>query len=212
LSVFLADIISGTIYQAYAYEKDGTIPKYIDILKSKLSIIDFPRKYDNYFTNSEQKSSDIFNPQIADLSFLRATDFINRYSRSDDQEVKNQVQFLNYLLFEIKHISLANYVSTPQIIEALGFQTGKRLSRQYIYRKIIAPLRDKGVIIASCSHGYKIPVCEKEIYDYLKQSSIVITPMLSRMGECRDSILNKTNGKLDILDTPEYTKLKKYFD
>lgn len=211
--VQLADLISGTINLSYENVNFENVPKYIEILKNKIFyIVEFPRQYENYITNSSSNDKGIFNVKIAEIACRYAIDFINDYAKSIDEDEINQVLFLNYLLFELKYISDVKYITAPRIIEALALQTGKRLTLQYMYRRIIAPLRDKGVIIASCSNGYKIPTCEKDIYNYLNQSSSIITPMLSRMGKCRNSILQITDGQLDILDLTEFIKLKKYFD
>lgn len=76
---------------------------------------------------------------------------------------------------------------------------------------LIAPLRDAGVIIASCFHGYKIPTCIDDIYAYANQTNGIVRPMLNRIQKCRQLILFHTDGSLDIFDDPVLKKYKRYF-
>ncbi len=86
------------------------------------------------------------------------------------------------------------------------------IARNFLYRRVVAPLRDAGVLIASCPQGYKIPISVDDIVTYLNQTHTIVSPMLYRMGKCRDLILQNTYGNLDILNDPAFVKYKKYFD
>jgi hypothetical protein len=103
------------------------------------------------------------------------------------------------------------YISSGEIIRVLSDLSNSRVRRDYLYRKIVAPLRDAGVIIASCSHGYKIPTCIEDIYLYINQTTGVVGPMLSRVEKCRQLILAQTDGSLDVLNDPALKKYKRYF-
>ena len=87
-----------------------------------------------------------------------------------------------------------------------------RIRLNYLYRRIIAPLRDAGVILASSSQGYKIPVSVEDITTYINQTHTVVSPMLHRIGICRNLIKQQTNNDLDVLDDPAFLKYKNYFD
>jgi len=87
----------------------------------------------------------------------------------------------------------------------------KRVNRDYLYRRIVAPLRDAGVLIASSAHGYKIPTCVEDIYTYVNQTSGIVSPMLGRIEKCRTLILKQTDGGLDILNDPALKKYKRYY-
>ena len=86
------------------------------------------------------------------------------------------------------------------------------MSRNFLYRKVIAPLRDEGVIIASSSHGYKIPISVEDIKTYLNSTHTIVSPMLHRIGICRALIQQQTRNQLDVLDDPAFLRYKKYFD
>ena len=70
---------------------------------------------------------------------------------------------------------------------------------------------DEGVLIASSSHGYKIPTCVKDILTYIEQTDTIVSPMLSRIGKCRTLIKKSTDGKLDVLDSKQFSGYKRYF-
>lgn len=82
----------------------------------------------------------------------------------------------------------------------------------YFRTRIIAKLRDEGVIIASSSKGYKIPSKVDELYDFINHGTTIILPLLDRLKKCRDNIKIGTDGKLDLFDNSEYKTLKEFFD
>ena len=82
------------------------------------------------------------------------------------------------------------------------------VSTQSFRNKIIAKLRDEGVIIASSSNGYKIPSKESELFDFVNHGTTIIYPMIARLRKCRDLIkLGTTNG-LDLFEHIENEDLR----
>ena len=106
-------------------------------------------------------------------------------------------------------LSNENYMGNVRLLD--NDLSDSKVRRDYLYWKIIAPLRDAGVIIASCSHGYKIPTCIDDIYAYVNQTNGIVGPMLNRVEKCRQLILSQTDGSLDIFDDPALKKYKRYF-
>lgn len=86
------------------------------------------------------------------------------------------------------------------------------MSTQAFRNKIIAKLRDRGVIISSSPKGYKIPSKRKEVEDFILHGKGIIEPMLSRLKLCYDAINLGSNGSIKILDTPEYHQLKRIIE
>ena len=82
----------------------------------------------------------------------------------------------------------------------------------YFQTKVITPLRDAGVLIASSSKGYKLPANESDLYDFVNHSNAIIEPMLSRIKKFKDQIRLATDGKLDILDRSEYKIIRKVLE
>ena len=86
------------------------------------------------------------------------------------------------------------------------------MTRDFLFRQVIAPLRDSGVILASCVHGYKIPISVEDINTYLNQTTSIVGPMMQRMGKCRQLIKEGTSNDVDVFNDPAFLKYKRYFD
>lgn len=63
------------------------------------------------------------------------------------------------------------------------------------------PLRDAGVLLASCAQGYKTPISSDDVIEYLNQINMVVSPMLHRMGICRNLIKQQSENDFDVLMT-----------
>jgi hypothetical protein len=98
------------------------------------------------------------------------------------------------------------------LLSVLEEYSGEKIRPNYLYRRVIAPLRDAGVILASCSHGYKIPISTEDILTYFNQTDMIVSPMLHRIEVSRKLILQQTDNQLDVLDNPAFLKYKNYFD
>ncbi len=206
--VQLADIIVGSIARKL---NDDNAPNYIEILKGKISHIEyFPNKLVPRIENSERAKQ--FDEKIYSLACSLVNDYIDKNVNSDDTDVRLRVGFLKILLFEVQNGNPFLYVTSYSILNALNEYVDFKVSRDHLYRKIVAPLRDERIIIASSSQGYKIPVSSEDIYTYLNQTNTIVSPMLHRIEICRDLIKSKTDNELDILDVEPYLKYKKYFD
>ena len=72
--------------------------------------------------------------------------------------------------------------------------------------KVIAKLRDAGVIIASCSQGYKIPAKIEEFNDFVQQYKGILLPMISRLERCYSIINLGTVQEFDLLENEPQLK------
>ena len=104
------------------------------------------------------------------------------------------------------------YIYTSELLGQLQNTDLARMSVTHFRMKIIGKLRDKGVIIASSSKGYKIPSRQSELYDFINHDASIVIPMLSRLKKCRDLIKLGTLNELDLLDHIEYKALRDYLD
>lgn len=210
----LADIISGTL--AYEYDEHKKVlnaPHFYNIIRDKIIRIEFfPRTYDNYIVQNVDPAK--YDNEIATICYKLAYDFIQRNDNSKDEEVKAQVLIVKYLLFRFLNYEYDKYVTTKELKKQLEYTKFSDLSTQKFRMRIIAKLRDNGVIISgsSAKKGYKIPSNEKELLDFINHGTSIIMPMLSRLKKCRDSIKMGTINKLDLFQRTEYKSLKKYFD
>jgi hypothetical protein len=207
--VQLADIIGGSIYKSL---DDPTSPNYLEMLRGKIiSFNEFPSKKEPYWGNTSSLDCQ-FDSEIYTLAVKCARDFIDQNQKDDSIEKRAQVAFLMHLLFCVNNISPTRYISSYEALDKIKDYTGERLAKNFLFRKVVAPLRDSGVILASSNKGYKIPISAEDITIYLNQTHSIVEPMLHRMDICRKLIMQSTAGRLDVLSDPAFTRYTKYFD
>jgi hypothetical protein len=205
--VQIADVVAGSVMQ---HLLDNNALDVLRIFQSRIrGVVNFPSTYPPCFAGTGTDNS--FDENIYALADHCAMHYIDSHKGTDDEDTRMRVLFLRHLLFVVRNINSNKYVSSGEIIKVLSDLSDRKVRRDYLYRKIIAPLRDAGVIIASCSHGYKIPTCIDDIYSYINQTNGIVAPMLNRVEKCRELILKQTDGALDIFDDPALKKYKRYF-
>lgn len=209
LLVQLADMVGGSIGHSLTA---NSAPDYLEMLKGKIiAREDFPNKMEPYW-GTTNPSDYKYNKDVFTLAVKCASDFITKHENENTDERRAQVAFLQYLLFQVKNVSPTHYISSNQLVAVIREYLNHRITKNFLFRRVIAPLRDDGIIIASCSHGYKIPVSVEDITTYLNQTHTIVSPMLHRVEVCRKLVLENTHGKFDILDDPAFIRYKKYFD
>ena len=171
-----------------------------------LCIRHFPEVF-NADSSSHGVVSKGWDPKIAEICHRRVLSYIKEHERSKEDEVKQQLIVLKYLLFRFENSDSGRYISTKELIMQIISCGYTRLSTHNFRMKIIAPMRDKGVILASSKTGYKIPINEKEIYDFVNHGKTIIMPMLSRLRKCHDIIKLGTNGDVDLFERAEYKQI-----
>ena len=208
----IADLLSGTLAYEFDIHKKDTTLQYKKILDKKLIRIElYPKTYENYTVDNSAQAED-YNKDIAEICFKQAVLFLEKSKDNEDQDVKAQVITLQYLLFRFMNNNQRKYIPTKELKNQLNYAGIGDISTQSFRTRIIAKMRDKGVIIASSSKGYKIPTKETELYDFINHGTSIIIPMLERLKKCRDLIKLGTANELDLFDNTEYSSLKKYFD
>ncbi|MGN0809518.1 MAG: DUF3800 domain-containing protein [Christensenellales bacterium] len=204
--VQIADIIAGSVMQ---HLLDPSAPDVLRIFQSRITdVVKFPDDYEIYRPSERPTEHD---NAIYQLACKCATDYINEHRDSEDEEVRLRSLFLRLLLYNVRMYSSSRYVHSGEIVQELSRLTKKRVTKDFLYRRIIAPLRDDGVLIASSAHGYKIPTRAADIATYVNQTASVVGPMLSRIGKCRSQIKKATNSQLDILDDLSLTGYRRFF-
>lgn len=209
LLVQLADMVGGSIGHSLI---DENAPNFQEMLKGKIIATKYFPNITEPYWGSVNPNDYKYNRDIYSLAIKCATDFITNHKNEQDTESRTRVAFLQYLLFYVNYVNAIQYVSSTQIMTTVQEYTTHKITKNFLFRRIIAPLRDAGVIIASCSKGYKIPISVDDITTYLNQTHTIVSPMLSRVGTCRRLVLQSTDGKLDILDDPAFARYKRYFE
>ncbi len=204
----LSDMIAGSLYKGHTGQSQI---KFQDILRGKIFYCEhFPIKHPKGTIVSDDDKR--FDSSIYDLAITQAETYMNKYKDDENIDKRLQIAFLKYLLFQVRNIDAFKFISSIQLKTVLSEYADRSVTRDYLYRQIIPPLRDAGIIISSCQHGYKIPVSLEDIYLYLNQTDTVIGPMLHRINICRRLIRQKTDDTLDIFNQDKYIKYKKFFD
>ena len=209
--IWLAEFINDTISSLYEAEKRKDAPNYLRILDKKIIRIEhYPKDLTDSVT--EKGGTGTYNNRIIKICQEHMQHFLDKYKNTEEEDRLNQIIVLKYLSFRFLNFNTGSYISTRELIGNLRYRTGKSVSMQYFRTRIIAKLRDEGVIIASSPKGYKIPSREEELYDFINHGTSIIMPMLARLKKCRDNISQGTDGELDLFANTEYRSLKEYFD
>lgn len=207
--VQLADLISGSIMKSLI---DPSSPNYLEMLRGKITAERrFPEEYEPYWDSTKTKDYK-YDSTIYSLAVKCARDFIAANENEKSDEKQAQVAALRYLLFYVSSVSSTRYVYSDELIRNMEQNVGRRIKKDYLFRRVIAPLRDSGVILASCVHGYKIPISVEDIMTYLNQTTSTVGPMLHRMGICRNLIRQGTDNALDVFNDEEFIRYKNYFE
>lgn len=205
--VQIADIIAGSVMQNYL---DDEAPNVLNIFKGKIvEIVNFPPAYQIY--SPDNNSDNKYDSAVYNLAVKCANDYIERHKKEKNIEINLRVHFLRYILFKARMYEDSSYIYADKIIKVLRDISDINVKKDYLYRRIIAPLRDEGIIIASSSHGYKIPKSLSDISAYINQTVTVVGPMLSRIEKCRKQILKFTDSELDILNDHSLANYRRYF-
>ena len=134
--VQLADLIGGSVNR---FLIDQTAPNYLEMLRGKILLVDeFPSKHEPYWGTTKPEDCK-FDKDIYALSVKCASDFIDKNEKSDLDEKRAQVAFLRYLLFQAQNVNPTRYIYSNQIISVLREYTDQKVSRNFLYRKVIAP-------------------------------------------------------------------------
>lgn len=212
----VADFIAGTLGRCYDEIKKSPESKtFLEILQPQTTNIKFfPKNITNldYEASENDKS---YNHTIAQLSFNLANQFLDK-NNGVSQEEKDQINCLKLLLLNFKAYNYKKFISAKEIINHLQVGRDKPMNAQYFRSKVIAKLRDEGLVIASKSKGdktgYKLPTSAEDLYYFVNHGNSMIIPMLDRIKRCRDTIKLATQNQTDVLEKPEYQKLKKILD
>lgn len=209
LSVQVADFITGTLGFCYDEKKKSENSEhFLEILQDK--IIEIKKWPHDYFPYTYEPLKDFkeFDEVISNLGKNLANQFLKEKDGKDTPSIKDQVNCLRYLLFFFININPSAYIPTRELMDHINGWRSTDISIHYFRSKVIAKLRDWGVILSSCPLGYKLPSNTTDLYDYVNHSNTYIQPMIARLMKCRDRVKMATKNDIDILDHKEFLYLK----
>ena len=205
----LADFVAGSLARNIdeSVHDDKCTVNFSEIIKNHMfPILQYPRTFNEFLTNTEFSEDE--DKEIAVICYRKAHNYIVTHQKSDEEIEAQRIAVLNYLLFRAINNSTRDYILTKELIGHLCRIGYKEMNRTSFRNKIIAGLRDEGVVIASSKNGYKIPTKVKEINDFINHSKSILLPMLNRVKICDDILKLGTLGNINVLDTPENERLK----
>lgn len=209
LGIQLADFFAGSLGYVYDENKknDNSQQLYNELQKKITSINLFPKQYDLAVENEENQFYSEYDINIAKLSLTRIYDAIEATKPSNQDNI-DRLNFLKLLLL-YNHSNHPNkYTTAKEFIKHLNVNREKEMSKEFFATKIIAKMRDKGVLIATSRDGYKVPNSLIDIVKFIDHGNSIIFPIIRRISECRNAILLSTSNKCDILDDNKFEKLK----
>lgn len=205
----LADFIGGSLNRFYSL-KSTLNP--ITVLEGKcIGQLSFPNNYSPY-TVDEKSVPEEFEEEISSVALLRIDDYINENLDTKDNVVFLRVMFLSYLRSVFNYNSKHRYVFTQELIVHIKENTGEGMKEQFLRQQIVGPLRSEGILIMSNSNGYKIPSTKRDIVTFFNLFSKIINPMVHRLDKTHSALFTATQGKLNMLNYPEFEYLKKLLE
>ncbi len=210
--VQLADFIGGTIALKY---KKNIVEKYsvfLNFIEDKiLEVLNFPIDYSNYMEEKIVKT-DKYNEMIARHCINTSLKYIKNNRNSENIEEEDRILILNYLLFKLQTSNPNGYVYSSDLIKHIKKINKRSYTKHQFSSKLIAKLRDSGVVLSSSNKGYKIPINLEEVNSYTNQTMQIVDPMLARLRKCRKIIKSATDNQIDILESDQYRPIMDYFD
>ena len=208
----LADLYAGSLNYAISENKSGNHSSdLLAIISKKTSQrIDFPKKYEEKQISELIKENE-YDSNISEVSIYKIRQFLD----SQDQSNKFnslQKQFLNILLLNFEAGYKGKYISTKEILNHINYSIDTPLSTEVFRNKVIAKLRDKGIIISSNRSGYKIPNSVNDVQSFVRLNKNLILPMIERIKIAREIVKTATINNVDILDLESNKRLKKLID
>lgn len=201
-----SDMLAGSCRRLYA----GVDNEETRDLLEKMSIIIelWPPSRSKPDLTPNLEKQDRFNHLISRQSILFAREFVEEQEESDDDIVKSQVAAVKYLLYRYES-NPDQYTYSNEILEFINKYRVNPLPPRGFYTRIIAELRNKGVIIASSNFGYKIPNSMNDINLYVNLVNSQTIPYLSRLADARKSLFQASNGEYDMVNSQQYPELSR---
>ena len=213
----VADFLSGSIARALDPKKlSPSAPSILRLVMKRAFAVDCwpPRSLPAPELHGNEPGFSTYDQLIRQHCLRQVEFFLDKpeMTSASDEQLRAQTEVLRFLLFKVKFVDPGAFFSTGEIIDHLASNAGLQLSEHAIRSGVIAPLRDEGVILASGSDGYKIPVCESDLARYLAHADSIIPPMLTRIRRARNDLKMVSGGELDILGSSRFDQLRSLVD
>ncbi len=196
--VQLADVYAGTLRRQL--EGSGSSELLLLLQQKATCFVSFPSRA---WSEMPKALSDVPGPADSPHDLLVrsycgriASDFTEQHFDSDEHHTACLI--VDYLL-SARGSGSERFVSTAEMRTHLLEVYRIDISDHQFRSTIVAPLRDRGVILASGNEGYKIPTTVKDIKRYVELTKSMVIPMLERLAQARSQLSTVSRKELDIL-------------
>lgn len=212
----VADILAGSILKS----RDRTIsaearePIRKVLQKKEVDSILFPWERPKRTRDTYTDSMSRWNSKIEALTLGNVKKFIEKHENSLDEYRKMQVAVLRRLTFlNVDHEDYVERCATnDELRDFLEAGGHGQIGKHTFSSRIIAPLRDEGVLIDGSNYGYGLTTTWEHLCTYIEHVSTVVEPMLKRLRIARGELRQATDSDLNILDESGHAKLEKLVD
>lgn len=186
-----ADFYAGALGKCYCNKFNANRVNVIhDFVKRRLSFSWFPKE-----TIPIVVATDGFGDTFDFHLFNQAVETAEKYIEENSEDIVG-CELLSYYIQEANRRPF-RYISSKEIkayLKNKGIEIGDPIVK-------ISELRDEGVVLISPigMKGYKFPVSEKEVADFLNRLSHNVIPQLRRGRKINDILAKKTIGSCNVL-------------
>lgn len=207
----VADFIAGSLARIYDHKKFSSRAEDIHraLQPNALYVTDWPKRFRN--PPPLKRAASEHDENVRRFCLERVQDFIAEHLDTEDPDVKARTAALEYLLFRYEWAGEDAWTPTEKLQEYLAEVCAEPPSAHNIRSKMIAPLRDNRVILASSNRGYKIPASIDDVVQFVERTDSVVVPMLRRVETARQAIKDLTGG-YDILSQERFAALREALD
>jgi hypothetical protein len=209
----LADVLAGTMRRVFEEAEPGEVVHALGSLirRKALTIRTWPPSARPITVLGN--APDAHDETVRAYCWSQAELFLHSISDDDEAPEKAaQSAALAHLMTHYAMVSDSEYVSTDRLLEVIADAGLEVPNVQQFRARVIAKLRDGGVIVASSSRGYKIPCSVRDLMAFVNLADSIVYPMLNRVQTARDKIRLTTNGGLDILGEERFEYLRALLD
>jgi hypothetical protein len=209
----VADFVTGTVARLYDPKTSSPrSPEFVELLRPKVMVVLAwpPADRPVATLGGEGIPAD---RKIREYALGRVIALLANAPNTSEPEETAQYVVAERLLFVFQFMSENKYVSTAKLRKYLADQGIRGFDDLQQFRsRVIAPLRDRGLLIASSPKGYKIPASVSDVMDFVQHTDKVVYPMIRRLERARDSIRLATDGAVDIIGEEQFTYMRTLLD
>jgi hypothetical protein len=148
--------------------------------------------------------SSSLNLQIEEAAVRRAKNLLDVLGDSADLKDKMRAITLDALLFaRLFESGPRRSIYAEQLLENLSAHGIEAPPMQAFRSDVIGGLRDRQIVIAGTSEGYRLAISAEDISDYLEHTERVVGPMLDRVVSARVAVKQDTMNRHDILENED---------